>query len=332
MLKRGLVLISIMLILFSACSDEETPSIPLPTPTTSTWGTPTPDIGNQSVIENIYAPILYFDAKEKDYITSVDRFIYTGVKLQGRVKSNKYVTILDNVNVDDLAKYNSPRMTFENNEVELMIQSDSKVSNFDDVVYTRKTDDGSFIYLQYWFFYSYNDTSGIGGNSLIQKCGNHQGDWEHISLKLDKNKLSKASNDKDYLNAIYEMYFSQHNKGQNDNRKFKKPNDPEVSFENTHIKVYPARGTHASYYQPHKGEGYPLSTILFYKLYDKADGKGDVFKTQGKTQDIMSKSWVRFGGKWGEISDDICNIAEWFSDASNDGPIGPTFQNTGIDW
>lgn len=306
-------------------------SIVKPTPPPNPSATPENPVARR--LEDIYAPVLLFDSKEKNPIGSIDNYIQLGVSLQGKKGLGKFKVLKEKITLEELEKYPNPKLTVDNDDLELMLQTKNQVNKYDETIYSRKMLSNNYTYLQYWFFYSYNDTSGIGGNSIIQKCGNHQADWEHIAVKLNNEKLKKSTTDKDYLTAIEEFYFSQHNKGQHDERKFKKPNDKEVTFEGiTHVKAYPARGTHATYFQPHKDNGYPLAKILTTQLYDKADGKGQLFKTEGHVKELESFSWSKYGGKWGQISDDVCNIAEWFSDASNDGPIGPLQQSQKNDW
>lgn len=255
-----------------------------------------------------------------------------GISLEGKKKIGSYKVLKDKISGQDLANYINPKVRIENDEYQLMIQTKDQISKYDEVVYTRKTIKNNYTYIQYWFFYSYNDIKSTGGISLIHKCGNHQADWEHISVKVNNSLFKNAKNDSDYLKAVEGFYFSQHNKGQHDERKFRKIGDKGLNIEGTHVKAYPARGTHATYFEPHVDKGYLLTNLLGMKLYDKADGKGTIFKTQGHFVSLENSIWSKYGGKWGKISDDICSIAEWFSSASNDGPIGPMQQNSGIDW
>ncbi|GIW21637.1 MAG: hypothetical protein KatS3mg068_0644 [Candidatus Sericytochromatia bacterium] len=277
-------------------------------------------------IEMIYAPIINFDSQETHYITSIEKYVEMGLTLKGKNKigfSKKFKTI---TNANELSMYVDKSI----DGFTLYLDSNDKVSDFDRKVYTRKVIKNDYIYLQYWFFYSYNDTKGIGGNFLIHKCGNHQADWEHIGIKINSSKFNTATNNDEYISAIEEIYFSQHAKKSHIERKFKKPKD--VIFKETHVNVFSARGTHASYAKPHQGKGYFLHNVLGMNLYDKADGRGLKFETENYLQDLESSSWSKFGGRWGKIDDDYCNLIEWFSDASNDGPYGPLQQIPSTDW
>lgn len=279
-------------------------------------------------IEIIYSPILNFDSQEAHHITSIEKYVETGLNLKGKNKIRLSKKIKNIIDTNDLSNYTNKEL--EN--YTLYLDTDNKVSDFERKVYTRKILKDNYIYLQYWFFYSYNDTKGIGGNFLIHKCGNHQADWEHIGIKINNQKFNNAKNESEYISAIDEIYFSQHARNSHKERKFKKPTDKDVSFVGTHVNTFTARGTHATYSEPHQDKGYFLHNILGMKLYDKADGRGLRFESENYLQDLESSPWSKFGGKWGKISDDYCSIAEWFTDASNDGPYGPLQQLPGTDW
>jgi hypothetical protein len=280
-------------------------------------------------LEKIYAPILYFDSKEKAPLTSVETYLKTGVSLVGYQGTKAYKTIKSKIKPEEMQKYRSRFINIDNQILEMAFQTENKISPPENIVYTRKIIRSNYTYIQYWFFYSFNDVSNTGGNALIQKCGNHQADWEHISLKINNNKFSQAKTEKDFIAAIEAIFFAQHNKGQHDERKNKKPGEPSVSFSGTHIKAFPARGTHATFYQ--SGE-YNIADLYVLKLNDFADGKGKILKSENYLSDIQSNSWSKYGGRWGQISSDYCNLAEAMTKASNDGELGPLQQLPGTDW
>jgi hypothetical protein len=278
-------------------------------------------------IEQVYAPALYFDSQESAFLTSVPKFLEMGVKLEAEKPFWKNPRLKDKVTAEELAAYTTPKVKIKGHNLRLMLQTDDKRTAYDPVVYTHKFQIGESTYLQYWFFYSYNDASSVAKPALIHKCGKHQGDWEHVSLKINTAKYTAAKAEDDFLAAIDGVYFSQHNTGQNDFRKFKKVGDSDLHMEGTHIKSYVARGTHATYSEPSSGKGYLLGSILGIKMYDNADGKGISLNSTGHLVDMSSQSWSRYGGLWGEISNDICTPAEWVSDVSNDGPSSPYYRD-----
>lgn len=273
--------------------------------------------------EQIYAPILFFDSGEDAPLTSVDSLLAHNVNIEQRRKIFGKRILKAKIDLSDLSHYNDSLVSRKSNKQVFFLQTNSFVTKFDSIVYTHKILIDNFLYLQYWFFYSFNDVKGISPSHLFQKCGNHQGDWEHISLKINLSKFTEAQETGSYLSAIEEIYFAQHARNQYSERKFKKTYDSDVFFSGTHVEVFIARGSHASYSQPNKGKGFELMKIFGKQYYDIADGKGISLNTSTHLIDMATQPWSKFAGKWGEITCDICNILEWFSDASNDGPFGP---------
>ncbi len=284
---------------------------------------------NPLEIEKIYAPVLYFDSKEKAPLTSVETYFKTGVSLVAYKGTKMRKIIKRKIKEADLEKYSSGYINLGNEKLDLALQSGNKISPPENIIYTRKIIKNNYNYLQYWFFYSFNDVSGVGGNEFIHKCGYHQADWEHISVKINNEKFNSAKTEKDYINSIAEIYFAQHNKGQHEERKLKSPSDSSVRFLGTHVKVFPARGTHATFHQA--GE-YNIADLFVLKLDDFADGKGKTLYSENYLSPLESYSWSRYGGRWGQINDDYCNAAEALTDASNDGEYGPLKQLPGTDW
>lgn len=288
------------------------PSMPQPSP-------PSPSLS----LEDRYAPILYFDSREKIPLTSIDAILNAGVDLVGDKAAAKNQLIVKNITKDALAKYPDPFIVIGGTTYELALDYKDQRAAFVNEIYFNKKNMGNNIYIQYWFTYSYNDVSATGGGSSVKTCGNHEGEWEYIALKINNTRLASAKTDKDFVLAIDELYFAQHKRNQNPERKYLKPTDSGVFFENTHVKVFVAAGTHASYNAPATGNGYYLVSIIGTPLYDQADGRGQVVKTQGHLVDLNKQPWLKFGGHWGKISHGLCSVIEWFSDTSNDGPLGP---------
>ncbi len=285
-------------------------------------------------MENRYAPIIYLDSKEKSPLTSVEKFLEMGISLEAHGLLDKSITLRKKVNIRDLAKFTTKKIKIGGKELPLALDTGETTSEYVPVVYYHTINKDKYTYIQYWFFYAYNDTSWINPNQIIQQCGNHEGDWEHISIKINDKKYLSAISENDYYQAIEELYFAQHNIGDNDFRKFKKRNDSSIHFEGTHVKAYVARGTHATYSEPDDGKGYLLADIAGIKLYDFTDGKGIRLESSGHLVNLDDQDWNKFGGRWGKISDDICNLAESVSKISNDGPTStmyrPYYYNT--DW
>lgn len=273
--------------------------------------------------EKMYAPVLFFDSGEDAPLTSVDSLLAHNVNIEQRKIFFGKKILKTKIAISDLSQYDDSAVSGKREKRIVFLQTNNFVTAFDSIVYTHKIQLTDFLYIQYWFFYSFNNVKGISQNSLFQKCGNHQGDWEHISLKINLPKFKDAVKTGNYFAAIDEIYFSQHARNQYTERTFKKPSDEEVFFDGTHVKVYIARGSHASYSEPHKGKGYELMKMFGKPFYDIADGKGVTLNTRDHLVDITTQPWSKFSGKWGEITCDVCDIIECLSNSSNDGPFGP---------
>lgn len=153
-------------------------------------------------------------------------------------------------------------------------------------------DDERLTDVQYWFFYAYNPF-GPG----------HEGDWEHITLRLSRNL------------EIERVFFASHNK---ESRWFE-PGQFDTTPNGGPI-VYVARGSHACY--PFVG------TIDRGLLPSDETGKGRVWRTFPNVQiaaehrqPTSGHEWLRYNGHWGEIGAPA--TSEWLVTS---GPYGPAFQ------
>jgi hypothetical protein len=123
-------------------------------------------------------------------------------------------------------------------------------------------------WLQYWFWYLYND-AGLGG-----RFGLHEGDWESIQLRLG------AGAEPDL--AVY---------AQHDYAESRAWTDVERDADGAPV-VYPGRGTHASYFERgvHRTEYW----------WDVADGAGiEVRPTLIEIGDPPD-GWLLWSGRWGD--------------------------------
>jgi hypothetical protein len=281
---------------------------------------PTPPLSAN--MEQIYAPILIMDSREPSPLTSVEAHMRVGVSLQGDI-SKKSVTVLPLVQGPELSQYKQAVFNRNGQNLTLFLNARRQRAVADNTVYVNRTENGAFTYLQYWFFYSYNDTKMLGGppGGIVQKCGNHEADWEHISLRINTALFKQAQTEQGYRAAIDDVYLSQHTRYQHLERKWFRPQDGQLQFKGTHVQVYPANGSHATYPQPGR---YFMQNLAGFKTYDVNDGLGLKLDTsQGKILNIREQPWFSYGGRWGAISHDVCNLVESVSPASNDGPYGP---------
>jgi hypothetical protein len=136
-------------------------------------------------------------------------------------------------------------------------------------MYGHAVEAGGHLWLQYWFFYFYNDYN------LALGIGLHEGDWEMIQLRMHDGAPDLA-------------VYAQHR--QAEKRPWaqvtKVPGDPNRPM------VYVARGSHASYFEPgfHQTEAW----------YDLADGKRNSPRTTLEIVTDDEPAWIAWPGVWGD--------------------------------
>ena len=132
--------------------------------------------------------------------------------------------------------------------------------------HARRAEDGGW-WLQYWFFYLFNDKAFLG-------FGLHEGDWEMVQVRLDADEKPQA------------MAFAQHTHGQ-------RCAWSALTLHEEHRPViFVARGSQASYPFPGKHAA-PV-------IPDYADGKGP--RIAGATLEVIDPDdpgWVGWPGRWG---------------------------------
>jgi hypothetical protein len=150
------------------------------------------------------------------------------------------------------------------------------------------------LWLAYWFFYFYNDYNLIG--PLI-KAGLHEGDWEMIQLRLDP-----------AVDAPDLAVYAQHkHAGQRLWSQVERVGDQPV--------VYPARGSHASYFT----SGVHWTGDWF----DFADGKrpGPSLELHIISDAAGADEWATWPGRWGG-TEPPPNDVNPLDDSSPRGPGG----------
>jgi hypothetical protein len=135
-------------------------------------------------------------------------------------------------------------------------------------IHGRAVEAGGRLWLQYWFWYFYNDYN------LALGAGRHEGDWEMIQLRIHGDEPDLA-------------VFAQHRRAEKRPwaQVARAPGRPDAPM------VYVARGSHASYFEPgfHETEAW----------YDLADGKR---RTPELALDVFDESggWAVWPGVWGD--------------------------------
>ncbi len=136
-------------------------------------------------------------------------------------------------------------------------------------MYGRTVEHNDRLWLQYWFWYFYNDYQ------LAFSAGTHEGDWEMVQIRMH------PTEDHPDL-AVY----AQHRYGE------KRPWDGVEKVGERPV-VYVGRGSHASYFEPgfHQTEAW----------YDLADGKrGAPDPLELELIGADTHAWMRWKGRWGD--------------------------------
>jgi hypothetical protein len=138
------------------------------------------------------------------------------------------------------------------------------------------TADGE-VWLQYWFFYIYNDAQ-FGGRVDL-----HEGDWEMVQFRLQSGTPNLA-------------VYAQHAYAE------QQPWEQVEQDGRWHCPVvYSGRGSHASYFEAGLHRTFVKFDNSFLPLWwDAADGKGPNIRQQLVTLDDGElPGWVNWGGLWG---------------------------------
>jgi patatin-like phospholipase len=142
--------------------------------------------------------------------------------------------------------------------------------NHADIVYghARHDEDGR-LWLQYWFFYYYNDKGLLG-------TGLHEGDWEMVQLRLGDDGVPDAAT------------YGQHAGGER--AEWAEVEQGQVE-EGPVAVVYPARGSHASRF---RAGSYAARTVP-----DHNDGLGPRVRPRLAAIADNGPGWVLWPGRWG---------------------------------
>jgi len=134
-----------------------------------------------------------------------------------------------------------------------------------------KEDSRGRLWLQYWFYYFYNDYNLAGGIGL------HEGDWEMVQFRMDSDLQTPDL-------AVYAQHVhAEQASWQHVETLSGSPDTPIV---------YVARGSHASYFDPgaHETEAW----------LDIADGKRKAPKLELEIIGDDPPGWILWPGRWGD--------------------------------
>jgi hypothetical protein len=138
-------------------------------------------------------------------------------------------------------------------------------------VYGRAVEANGRLWLQYWFWYFYNDYQ------LALGAGTHEGDWEVIQLRIHQDRDEPDV-------AVYAQHRHGEKRTWEDVEKLDGSPDTPV--------VYVARGSHASYFE----KGFHQTDAW----YDVADGKRQSPALKLEIVEQVEHAWMRWPGRWGD--------------------------------
>jgi hypothetical protein len=215
-----------------------------------------------------YAPIVYLHPRDMNRPSSVEHYLTTVNLIVGEGNATKEMT---NVTPEILTQYpdKDNYMKFKkdpptgNNDYETGDLSNIQGNNCNSPGYVHfdyDYNDGTYR-IVYALFYPFNGyqmfrtsitthrLSSKKRNFPLPRFGRHEGDWEHISLKMNKQ-----------TNTPIEIIISQHG-----GHEKKNVGDKKISYEDhTHSKIYSAINSHAHYFEK--------ATITLDKVYELAFG------------------------------------------------------------
>lgn len=159
----------------------------------------------------------------------------------------------------------------------------------------------------YCFFYPFNGPTGVGG--YLPDADVHVGDWEHITVRVDKDQTT-----------LQGVYFARHDMGDG---QYLSKDDCSFYGSTSHVLAYSAGNSHGTYSSSGRHDN-PSDAATFFGTYDYTDTAGPTWETWNYVVDVGDISspttgyeWIRFSGKWGNTD------GVWIGAA---GPASPPFQ------
>lgn len=261
--------------------------------------------GNQKMdLIRKYAPEVRFHKDEKYFPMAMSNFLpYVDLRDQnGKVILNKgEVNATTMANFKD-EKYKDYYLGFADNSMKEGVKKD-KDNRIHAPVYVNfvPTDDGAVI--QYIFFYPFNGPFQMGKlgpiSGLVNRVtkigdiGEHEGDIEHINVRLDSN-----------LN-LKDVYYARHRPGLDGGY-----DNPELV--GTHPVVYQSKYGHASH--PHHKDR--------QSDQDATSSNGPVWRTWENPIDLGTKEVPTAGNAWNMFAGHLGG-----TDRGKESPRGPAHQN-----
>lgn len=248
---------------------------------------------NAQIYED-YSPIFYFESEETCYPVDASYHIQNSY-----LYSDTGELISDNPASIDLNFYSSSEL-YDSYYLDNIIGSinDDKIikdyqkneKSYGYTVYYREyyDSDSSSTFIQYWMFYAFNK-----GN-----LNQHEGDWEMVQVSIPDYETKWVA-------------YSQHYSGQ-------QATWEQVEKEGNHIKVYVARGSHASFLRSYSGK--------FGIANDFVGNNGKILRPGDyKLISLDDVNWLDYSGRWGELGGNFIESTAK-SVLGQAGPRGPQYR------
>ena len=269
-----------------------------------------------NALVNSFAPLLWFHKDEKYFPTNVESFVkQSSLTAAKRIEGGPIVLEEGDVTVDDIARV----QVVQNSDKHQNYLGPNKalfkgnLKNAQCYAYPRYTAAEDAIDITYLWLYGYS------GAIPDTPLGEHEGDWERVTVRLDKT-----------ASEVYAIYYSAHGKkdgiwqigqvrdtstsrtGGNKGKLLENPQTGYMMQDNRPI-VFTGQDTHANYSWPG----------LIAKFQDRT-GKGTLLDCKGKTTLVLDSSarerslipimdepskeisnivarsaWIKFQGAWG---------------------------------
>ena len=174
-------------------------------------------------------------------------------------------------------------------------------------------------YVAYWFFYAASNPvkapstvlEKLRASRLIDTLGGHQGDWEHITIRLDGRDRPTA------------VAFYSHGAP-------RVVRWADLEREDGRPVVYAAQGSHASYPAASGAGGSDRRCFRGLGCFVDPTERGLRWETREQLADVREQPWYGFGGAWG-------GLGAWYRAEgvvgrrrATSGPLGPSRWKTEV--
>lgn len=240
-----------------------------------------------------YAPIVIFNSQEEYFLTSAERYI---------------------ANCDVVSTAEGDGLCLKDREPQTLAGSMDDAMTY---VNVKVYQDDGCVDIQYWLLYAFNGPGTLYikylsprtgfkyesvGDQIMTPCGQHEGDWEHITVRVS---LEDGS--------LQKVYYAQHRAGVWQDGYPQPGKYPERTV------FYSSKFGHAAY--PTMGRNYTETNkslkALEFRLVNDTETPGKLLDMQGRCHTIglqingedmtetldgwQRPDWMNLTGRWGEV-------------------------------